>query len=270
MSTNAFIQARMSSSRLPGKVLMCSAGKPLLAHQIERVSRAKSLQRVVVLTSLDSSDDPIEQFCRGANIACYRGPLEDVLGRFWGALQQYPASNIVRLTADCPLSDPLIIDRVVQQHLDQANDYTSNCVLPGVPDGLDVEVMSVQALETAAKSADKMSEREHVTPYLRRPDTTFRIGHCDHIKGQEHQRWTVDYPEDFQLIDQILEHLYSSNPHFGFQEVLQLLHNKPELAQLNQGIQRNEGLVKSQTNDWVVNVNDDGQISELNGLVGSR
>lgn len=263
MSVNVFIQARMSSSRLPGKVLMEVMGEPLLAYLVDRVSKAASVDKVVVLTSLHSSDDAIDAFCKARGVSCFRGTLEDVLGRFWCAFQQFPASHIVRITADCPLSDPEIIDELVDLHIREENDYSCNFLNRGVPDGLDVEVMSARALEMAAKNADKHSEREHVTPFLREPEQNFRCGNSDFIKGQGHQRWTIDYPEDFELVTKIIENLHPNNAQFGYREVLALMEKKPELVSINQGFVHNEGLLKSIQEDRKVIVSDNGSVPEL-------
>ncbi|HXN88188.1 MAG TPA: glycosyltransferase family protein, partial [Methylocella sp.] len=174
--TVAIIQARMTSTRLPGKVLKEICGKPMLARQIERVARARLVDLVAVATSEDASDDPIAALCAELGIPSYRGSLADVLGRFQGASERLgPADHIVRLTGDCPLTDPAIVDACVAVHIANSADYTANGVERTYPDGLDVEVMTASALARAAREAKDPFQREHVTPHIYRNPEIFSL-----------------------------------------------------------------------------------------------
>jgi len=163
----AILQARVSSTRLPGKVLKPILGMPMLLRQIERVKQAKLIEQLLVATSDDKSDDPIEQLCRENDIACFRGSLDDVLDRFYQAAKPYQPDHIVRLTGDCPLIDPQLIDEVVVFCLSGDYDYVSNAFEPTYPDGLDVEVFRFPCLQQAWEEAELPSEREHVTLFIK-------------------------------------------------------------------------------------------------------
>lgn len=238
------IQARMSSRRLPGKVLMPLLGVPMLARQVERVRRASNLDDLVVATSCDSEDDSIAELCAGLDIDCHRGSLDDVLGRFYGAAQTAAADHVVRLTGDCPLIDPEVMDAVIALHLEGGFDYTSNAHPPTYPDGLDVEVMRFACLEQAWRQADLPSEREHVTPYLY-DRGLFRLGNLSHTSDLSELRWTVDEVEDLIFVEAIYGALQARTPEFGLAEVLAILHRRPELNDINRNFQRDEGYRRS-------------------------
>lgn len=220
----AILQARMSSTRLPGKVMRPLAGEPMIGRQIERLRRAASLDRLVVATSVGSEDDPLARYCEGAGVEVFRGALEDVLGRFAAAVQAFgPAQTLVRLTADCPLADPAVVDEVVRTHLESGADYTSN-VLPNrtFPKGLDVEAVRAEALLTAAREASDPYEREHVTPFLYRRPERFRIASVERSPSLADLRWTVDTPEDYAFVSRVYDALYAANPAFTSEDVLRL------------------------------------------------
>ena len=238
------IQARTSSSRLPGKVLKPLLGKPMLARQFERVQRARRLDGLAVATSRDQSDDAIAELCRQLGIGCHRGSLDDVLDRFYGAAQAAAADHVVRLTGDCPLIDPSIIDAVIALHLEGGFDYTSNAHPPSFPDGLDVEVMRFACLERAWQEAKLPSEREHVTPYLY-DRGLFRLGNLSHTSDLSELRWTVDEVEDLIFVEAIYGALQARTPEFGLAEVLAILHRRPELNDINRNFQRDEGYRRS-------------------------
>jgi spore coat polysaccharide biosynthesis protein SpsF (cytidylyltransferase family) len=239
----ALLQARVSSSRLPRKVLKPILGRPMLLHQLDRVRRARSLDALVVATSTDPGDDAIAELCATAGIDCFRGSLDDVLDRFYQAARRYAPEHVVRLTGDCPLADPQLIDRVVNVCRAEALDYSG--AEPSFPDGLDVEVMRFSALEQAWKEATRPSDREHVTQFIDRQRDRFRVRGVASDVDLSHLRWTVDEPADFELVTRIYEALYPSNPAFTTQDILDLLARRPELATLNKGIKRNEGLARS-------------------------
>ncbi len=240
----AVVQARTSSTRLPGKVLMPILGRPMLALQLERVARAEMPDKVVVATSVHPSDDSIGSLCADVGVECYRGPLDDVLDRFQQAAEHFGADHIVRLTGDCPLSDPAVIDDVVRLHLDCGFDYTSNVAPPSFPDGLDVEAVRAEVLAQASREAFAASDREHVTMWIREHIDPSRCGNLTHSPSLAHLRWTVDVPADFEFVSGIFEMLYRVNPSFGMDDVLALLVARPDLRAINEGIERNEGITK--------------------------
>jgi spore coat polysaccharide biosynthesis protein SpsF len=226
----AILQARMSSTRLPGKVLAPVLGEPMIGRQLERLARAARLDRIVVATSTDASDDPLAAWCAARGQGVFRGALDDVLDRFHGALAQAPdADTVVRLTADCPLADPTVIDAVIDRHRAADADYTSNT--PAVrtyPHGLDVEVMRRDVLESAWREAADPYEREHVTPFIyRRPDR-FRIESLSRAPSLAHLRWTVDFPQDLAFVRGVYERLYPAKPAFTSDDVAALSPNSSE------------------------------------------
>lgn len=241
----AIIQARLSSSRLPGKVLKPILGRPMLELQIERVRRARRIDTLVVATSTAADDDPIAALCGKLGVRCHRGSLEDVLDRVHGAVLPDAASHVVRLTADCPLADPELIDRVIAFCVDGGYDYASNALEPTYPDGLDVEVMRFEALAAAWREATAASEREHVTPFLYKHPERFRLGSFKAERDLSQLRWTVDEREDFELIERIYHALYPKNAAFSTTDILSLLDSMPELKTLNTRHLRNEGYAKS-------------------------
>lgn len=241
----AILQARVSSTRLPGKVLKIILGKPMLSLEIERIRRCRRIEQLLVATSRDTSDNGIESLCKNIQMSCFRGSLDDVLDRFYKAAMLYKPDHIVRLTGDCPLIDPQIIDDVIDFYINGNYDYASNTVEPTFPDGLDVEVFKFLALETAWKEAFLPSHREHVTPFIHQNPKRFKIGHYKSKINLSHLRWTVDEPEDFELVRQIYEAIYPYNSAFTTQDILDLLRKNPSLIQINNHIARNEGLKKS-------------------------
>jgi spore coat polysaccharide biosynthesis protein SpsF len=241
----AILQARVSSSRLPGKVLKPLIGQPMILRQIERIRRAALIDRLVLATSLDPSDDPLVDLAGRHDIPAYRGPLDDVLARFMGAAQPHRPDWVVRLTGDCPLADPQVIDQVIEETLAAGADYGSNAIAPTYPDGLDVEVVRYGVLEAIAQEPRTTAEREHVTLAIHHQPERFKLHSVTRTPDLSHFRWTVDNPEDFELVQQIYEALYPANPDFTTADVLALLSRHPEWLELNAGLIRNEGLAKS-------------------------
>lgn len=245
MRALAVLQARTSSSRLPGKVLADLAGAPMLLRQIERIRRARLLDHLIVATSSDPTDDALEATVSAAGTSVFRGSLEDVLGRFAAAAATVEARHVVRLTGDCPLTDPDVIDAVIAHHLVTGADITTNSVEATFPDGLDVEVMRGEALRRAAAEASAAFEREHVTQFLYRRPAQFRIVHYKQPASLSHLRWTVDEPADMALVRAIYAELYEVNPAFDMHDVLRLLAQRPDLISSNSRFERNEGLARS-------------------------
>lgn len=229
----AILQARMSSSRLPGKVLTPILGVPMLQHQLQRLNQCKSIDKLIVATSTQSSDDPLASMCEQIGQACYRGDLNNVLKRFYDCAEQEQPDHIVRLTGDCPLIDAAVVDAVVNKHVQQEYDYTTNAYPQSFPNGLDVEVMTAQTLKTIYQKATQPDEIEHVTFYVRRYSEDFSIGTLSCDQDLSEQRWTVDYPEDFALAKAVFEGLYAQDPHFNYQQVLAFLQHHPDVFALN-------------------------------------
>ena len=249
MNILTILQARVSSSRLPGKVLKPILGMPMLLRQIERIRRAKRITHLIVATSTNSSDDSIETMCLQSNIECFRGDLKDVLNRYYQAAKPYNPDYIVRLTGDCPLIDPEVIDRVVSFCLDGNYDHASNGGEVSFPDGLDVEMFRFSALEAAWHEARLPSEREHVTPFIYNHPERFKTAQYKNSVNLSHLRWTVDEPADFELVRIIYESLYPSKADFLTSDILALIEKRPELATMNTQHSRNEGYAKSLLED---------------------
>jgi glutamate-1-semialdehyde aminotransferase/spore coat polysaccharide biosynthesis protein SpsF (cytidylyltransferase family)/predicted dehydrogenase len=240
----AIIQARMGSSRLPGKSLAEIENRPMLWHVIQRVKRATLVDRVVVATSTAAADDAIEAMCQENGVQCYRGSENDVLDRFYVAARGEKASQIVRITADCPLIDPDVIDRVVRRFQRGDLDYASNAMVRSYPDGLDTEIFSFSALEMAWHEASKTSEREHVTPYLR--SDKFRTANVENDSRSfyQHYRWTVDETADLEFIRAVYK-AFRDKDSFGMNDVLELIEKTPGLEKMNSEIVSNVGYYKS-------------------------
>lgn len=248
----AIIQARMGSTRLPGKSLRSLAGKPALEWLIDRLGNCKKVDRILVATSTDSGDDPIASFCDRKGISCYRGSESDVLDRYYQAALPYSPEAVVRITGDCPVMDPAVVDDCIALYQAQSNPntYVSNCVERTYPDGLDVEVFSFRALEDAWRQARLASEREHVTLYIRGHYPTVDLKHpCGNY---ESLRLTLDHEEDAVVIGALIEALFPHKPTFGLTDMVIYLEKHPEIQTLNSHYDPNEGLKKSLREDRIV------------------
>jgi len=225
----------MRSERLPGKVLKPVLGRPLLTFLIERLRRLKLADAIVVATTKNPADDPIEALCKEEGVSFFRGSEGNVLERYFQTAQEYYASVIVRITADCPLVDPEVVDKVIQFYLDHATeyDYVSNVLERTYPRGMDTEVFSYKALERAASQAKEQEEREHVTLYLYKHPETFRLGSVKKEEDLSSYRWVLDTPEDLQLLTKIFEELYPANPEFGMDAILKLMEEHPDWRNIN-------------------------------------
>lgn len=226
------IQARMGSTRLPGKVLREVEGKPLLQHMLERVSKSKLVNKFIVATSLNEIDTEIKRLCDNMNVPCFRGSEDDVLDRFYQcAKSSQPAPEyIVRLTADCPLHDPKVVDFVVRRFLEEKVDYMTNSFPPSCEDGFDVEIFTCSALEEAWKSAKTKYEREHVTPFIKNSNR-FKLYEQKYYSNYNY-KLSVDDSADFELIKQIFAKLYIPNEMFGLKEVVSLIESNPSLLKI--------------------------------------
>ena len=245
----AVLQARTSSTRLPGKVLKPILGQPMLARHIERLRRSRRISTLVVATSSEPSDDALAALCSEIGVACHRGSLNDVLDRFHGATAPYRPEHVIRLTGDCPLAAPEVIDACVEYHFAGDYDYTTNAFQPTFPDGLDVEIFRFRCLEEAWREATLTSEREHVTPFIHQRPERYRIGHYKQANDLSWLRWTVDEPADFAMVDTVYRALYPGNPAFTTDDILAYLSAHPEVARINSAIPRNEGYLQSLVKD---------------------
>ena len=241
------LQARCSSKRLPEKVLKPILGKPMILRQIERLQRAKQLSKVMLATSNHEDDKKLAHVCRQNEVPVFRGNLDDVLDRFYQASIMLPerASHLVRLTGDCPLADPHLIDQIITFHLKGNFDYSSNTLEPTFPDGLDVEIFTFKSLEEAQAKAKLKKEREHVTPYIYRNPEHFKLGSFKQAIDLSHLRWTVDEADDFELVSQIYQALYPTKPGFNTADILHWLDAHPQYKTFNLSHKRNESFHNS-------------------------
>lgn len=233
------VQARTGSTRLPGKVMLPLLGQPALLRLVERLHMAKFAGSVIVATTTDPEDDPIEALCLAEGIAYFRGHPTDLLDRHYRVGQWLEADAVVKVPSDCPLIDPQIVDRVIGQFLHRPGrfDYVSNLHPSSYPDGNDVEIVAMPALGTAWCEAERDFEREHTTPFIWERPEQFRLGNVAWERGRNlsmSHRWTLDYQEDYQLIRAVFETLYPRNPRFGLYDILDLLDRRPDLMALNQ------------------------------------
>lgn len=238
MTTAIIVQARMTSTRLPGKVLKSVLGKPLLEYQIERLRRVEKAEALVIATTTNATDDPILEWCQALGVDVFRGSEQDVLSRYHGAAQAVRADVVVRVTSDCPLIDPQVIDQVIQVYRDSHVDYASNALQRTFPRGMDTEVLSFTALTEAHQEATDPPQREHVTPFIYQHPERYTIAHATYPQDLSHHRWTVDTPEDFELIRRILEGLYPQVPLFSLQDCLALLERHPDWSAINAHIEQ--------------------------------
>lgn len=243
MKTVALIQARMSSSRFPGKVLEDLAGRPMIAYMIDRARRARSLDLVAIITSTDPSDDPLAEFAEQRSMPLFRGALHDVLERYAGAAEAFAANVVVRLTGDCPLIDPDIIDSVVGLRARTGADYCCNIAPPTYADGLDVECFTQAVLERARREARQPAEREHVTLWMRSGARGLLCENYAGLVDTSHLRLTVDYPDDLEVVRRIIARNGNSTRLDQF-DILRCLDAERSLLDINLH-ERNEGLRKS-------------------------
>jgi spore coat polysaccharide biosynthesis protein SpsF len=238
MNVVAIIQARINSTRLPGKVLKEVLNKPLLTYQLERLLNSRQLTDIVVATTTHPADDQIVELCHQLHIPTFRGSEHDVLSRYHEAAIASQADIIVRLTSDCPVLDPAVVDQIVAQYLNAQGryDYISNTMVRTYPRGMDTEVFSAAALHTAFEEAAHPDEREHVTPFLYHHPERYGLATSVYAKDESHHRWTVDTQEDFQLISRIIEALYPHNPDFTLEHILELLQQYPAWQEINRHV----------------------------------
>lgn len=238
MKTVIVVQARMTSTRLPGKVLLPLAGQPMLVRLLERLRRVRRAQGIVIATTTNAADDPIAALCAQQGVPCHRGSEHDVLSRYADAAHLHGADTVVRITSDCPLIDPALIDQVIAAYEEGGSDYVSNMLPPTWPYGMAVEVFSAAALAQAHAEATQAAEREHVTPFLYWHPERYRLRNVASPVDLSQHRWTVDTPEDYELVSRLFEHLMPIHPHFTQADVLALLEQHPDWIALNQHVQQ--------------------------------
>jgi len=247
----AIIQARTASTRLPQKVIKKIEGKTVLEQVILRVKKVKGLERIILATTNKREDDILESIAKKLNISVFRGSENDVLDRYYQAAKLFKIDPVIRITADCPLLDPKVVEKVIDFYLKGNYDYVSNVRPPTFPDGLDVEIFSFETLKKIWKKAKLPSEREHVTAYIGNHPEMFRIGNVTAKKDFNYLRLVLDEKEDLILIREIYKKLYDKNRFFGLEDILKLFERKPELIKINQQIKRNGGYLKSLEKDKI-------------------
>jgi glutamate-1-semialdehyde 2,1-aminomutase len=239
MTTLAIVQARMGSTRLPNKVMRTILGVPMIELLLARLSRSKQINQIVLATSQDARNQPLVDHVRGLGYEVYQGSEDDVLDRYYQAASVYQPETVVRVTGDCPLIDAEVVDRAIAIFQQSKVDYLSNISPPTYPDGLDIEVFTFDALAQSWKEACQSYEREHVTPYMRESGK-FRLLNISHREDQSCKRWTVDEPEDFEVVENVFRY-FAPRHDFSWQSVLELQNDHPELFAANQHLIRNEG-----------------------------
>jgi len=236
----AIIQARMGSERLPGKVLMDIAGKPMLWHVVNRLKQSKYLNRIIIATTTNKDDEKIVDFCETNNINFYRGSENDVLDRYYKTALYWDVDTIVRITADCPLIDPNVIDKVIISYLKNMDNFdgSSNTIERTYPRGLDTEVISSLGLSKAWNEAKEDYQREHVTIYIYENPLKFKLYSLKNDVDLSYYRWTVDEKKDLKLVKNIYKFLYSEGNIFLTKDILKLLELKPNLKKINKDVEQ--------------------------------
>ena len=239
MKTVAIVQARMGSTRFPGKVMRPICGTPMIGLLLERLAQSERIDQIVLATSEDQRNEPLVTYVRQLGYEVYQGSEDDVLDRYYQAARRMKAETVVRITGDCPLIDPVLVDTVIARLLDTGVDYASNVSPPTYPDGLDTEVFSYRALEIAWQQTKVPQEREHVTVFIRESGK-FRQTNVSNAKDHSNERWTVDEPEDFEVVRKVFEHFHPRRD-FSWPEVLAVRNEHPEWFMANQHLIRNAG-----------------------------
>ena len=240
MKIVATIEARMTSTRLPGKVLLPAAGKPMLLHLIDRLRAVPSLSEVVLATTTNTADDPLAALAATEGIRCFRGSEDDVLGRVIGAAESAQADVVVEITGDCPIIDPDLVEQTIQAFLTRDAAYVTNCAVSSYPDGMNTQVFRLETLKRSGSMTDDPLDREHVTKHIREHPELFP---AFHLVAPPALRWpelflTLDEPNDYELLKRIIEHFGEANPLFNCSDVIQLLRRQPELVEINCAVAR--------------------------------
>lgn len=259
MDMLAIIQARTGSTRLPDKVLLDLEGKTVLEHVINRAKASRYISDVFVGTSIKKADLKIAGLCAELEVNVFCGSEDDVLDRYYQAARLVRPKHVVRITADCPVIDPSVVDKVIELHIKENADYTSNTFGETYPDGQDVEVFTFEALKESWKKATLASEREHVAPYMRNHPEIFRQASLNYKENLSNKRWTLDNREDYEFLKIIFRNLYPQKPLFGMDDMLDFLGKNPEVEWINMHIMRNEGYAKSLREDRMLDPENIGE-----------
>ncbi len=238
--TAAIIQARISSTRLPGKVLKEVCGKPLIWHVVNRLKPSEKIEKIILATTINKADDVLEEWAKNNKLDYYRGSEDDVLERFYQAAANFKVDTIVRITSDDPFKDYLVIDRVIDLFEKENLDFAYNNKPATFPEGLDVEVLSFKSLEMARFQAKDNFEREHVTPYLYRNPALFRQNCLLNSSDLSHLRWTIDTQKDLDMVRIIYQELFTTKKIFLLQDILSLLEIKPDISLINIDVPRSD------------------------------
>ncbi len=239
MKTVIIVQARMTSTRLPGKVLKMVLNKPLLEYQIERLKRIKTADAIVIATTTNDTDQPIVDLCNRLALPYFRGSEEDVLSRYHESAEKYNADVVVRITSDCPVIDPVVCEEAITYFLKNKGQY-DYVRLEQYPRGLDCEVFSYKVLKECFREAIDKPDREHVTPFIYRHPKRYRVAYMPCSADYSNYRWTVDTPEDFEVIKRIIEDLYPINREFLWADILEVFKRHPEWYHINAQVQQKQ------------------------------
>lgn len=253
MEVTAIVQTRVGSTRLPGKVLLKVMGKTILEYGIERIKKAKYIKDIIIATTTKKEDKQIVRLAEKLKVKAYCGSENDILDRYYQVAKRFNLKHIARITSDCPMIDPKVIDIVVRRYFRSKADYCSNTLEETFPDGQDVEIFNFQTLAKAWREAKLLSEREHVTPYIKMHPKKFKLVSVENKINLGDKRWTIDEPADFEFIKLIIKALYPKNPDFQMKDVLIYLKKNPRLGKLNKNIIRNEGYLKSLNKERIIN-----------------
>lgn len=240
MKISAIIQARMTSQRLPGKVMADICSKPMIWHIVDRLRHSKKIDEIILAIPDIKESDGLEEFAKSHKIKYFRGSENDVLSRYYGAAKKFACDVIIRITGDCPLIDPQIIDLIIEKHLGSKADYTSNCQQRTFPRGLDAEVFNFDVLKRVFESAKADDEKEHVTLYIEKHAKNFKLASVAGEKNLSHLRLTVDEKKDIDFVREIYENLYREDKIFLLDEILELLKKRPDLTAINENIRQKE------------------------------
>jgi spore coat polysaccharide biosynthesis protein SpsF len=242
MKIGVIVQARMGSTRLPGKVLKDIAGQPMLWHVIDRLKHSNEVNEIIIATTINDRDDVLQKITKETNVSFFRGAEEDVLKRYVDASERFEIEMIVRITSDCPLIDPGTVDRLIQSHIEKKADYSSNTIERSFPRGLDSEIFSRELLEYADQHSKAPYQREHVTPYFYENPTKFKLNNlfAEEELNYPEFRLSVDTPEDLRLMEELYERLYNPPGIIEITKVINLLKNDPELRSINMGVEQKD------------------------------
>lgn len=240
MKIVATIEARMTSSRLPGKVMLSAGGKPMLEHLVDRLKAVPSLQEIVIATTVNDADQPLADFAAQAGIVCFRGSEHDVMRRVIGAAESVDADVVVEITGDCPIIDPQIVEQIIRIFIANKADYVSNAHVRSYPDGMDVQVFALETLKRSAAMTQSKLDREHVTLHIRNHPELF--SHL-HVLAPPEIHWpelglTLDEPKDYELIKQVIENLQADKRQFSCLDAVRLMRSRPDLLGINQEVVR--------------------------------